>query len=340
MTLSISGLSAAYGSVKVLHDITLDVPPGVVLSVVGPSGSGKTTLLRCVAGFERPTSGTVRVGDRVVSDARHQVPPHERGIGYVSQDGAVFPHLTVGQNVGFGLAKTDRTPERIAGLLELVNLPADLAGRRPDQLSGGQQQRVSLARALARRPAVMLLDEPFSALDTHLRESTRELVGTVLRSAGVTTLLVTHDQEEALSFSDLVAVLEGGRLRQIGSPLELYDRPVDVPTARLLGSTLELQATVRRGIADTVIGPIPALGVPDGPATVIARPHQVSARLDVTGDWRVARVEFHGDHRRLTLIRLTDGPGQTTLAVSTGSHIRDGDRMSVALIGRALVVAG
>ena len=338
MSLRIAGLTAAYGSTQVLHGISLDVPAGVVLSVVGPSGSGKTTLLRCAAGFEVPTGGRVEVADRVVYDAATHVPPHERGIGYVSQDGAVFPHLTVGENVGFGLPKADRTHERISGLLELVNLSPDLATRRPDQLSGGQQQRVSLARALARRPTVILLDEPFSALDTHLREATRDLVGSVLRAAHVTTLLVTHDQEEALSFSDLVAVLESGHLRQVGTPLSLYDRPVDVPTARLLGSTLELHATVRRGMADTVIGMIPALGCPDGPATVIARPHQVAAKLAVDGDWRVARVEFHGDHRRLTLIRLTDSPGQTTLEVSTDAHIREGDRMSVALIGRSLVV--
>ncbi len=340
MSLRVTDLHASYGSTEVLHGVSLDVPSGVVLSVVGPSGSGKTTLLRCVAGFVHPTAGSVEVAGRVVSEAASYVPPHERGIGYVSQDGAIFPHLSVGDNVGFGLPKAERTKERIGGLLELVNLSPDLAARRPDQLSGGQQQRVSLARALARRPQVMLLDEPFSALDTHLREATRDLVGSVLRSAHVTTLLVTHDQEEALSFSDLVAVLEGGDLRQVGTPLALYDRPVDVPTARLLGSTLELQATVRHGMADTVIGVIPALGVNDGPATVIARPHQVSARLAVDGDWRVARVEFHGDHRRLTLLRLTDAPGQTTLEVSTDAFIREGDRMSVALIGRSLVVPG
>ena len=340
MSLRVTGLSASYGATPVLHGVDLDVPAGVVLSVVGPSGSGKTTLLRCVAGFEHPTAGSVQVAGRLVSDSWVHTPPHQRGIGYVSQDGAVFPHLTVGENVGFGLPRADRTPARIAGLLDLVNLPPELATRRPDQLSGGQQQRVSLARALARRPTVMLLDEPFSALDTHLREATRDLVGTVLRAAGVTTLLVTHDQEEALSFSDLVAVLESGHLRQVGTPLALYDRPVDVPTARLLGPTLELQATVHHGMAATIIGPIPALGIPDGPATVIARPHQVSATLAVAGDWRVARVAFHGDHRRLTLIRLTAAPGQTTLEVSTDAHIREGDRMSVALIGRALVVAG
>ena len=182
MSLRVTGLSASYGATPVLHGVDLDVPAGVVLSVVGPSGSGKTTLLRCVAGFEHPTAGSVQVAGRLVSDSSVHTPPHQRGIGYVSQDGAVFPHLTVGENVGFGLPRADRTPARIAGLLNLVNLPPELATRRPDQLSGGQQQRVSLARALARRPTVMLLDEPFSALDTHLREATRDLVGTVERA--------------------------------------------------------------------------------------------------------------------------------------------------------------
>ena len=334
--LHIRGLRASYGTTPVLHGIDLSVPAGSVLAVVGPSGSGKTTMLRCIGGFEPPTAGEVRI-DGIPVCGPVWVPPHKRSIGYVSQDGALFPHLSVGANVGFGLSRADRTPERIASLLTTVNLSPDLAGRRPDQLSGGQQQRVSLARALARRPRVMLLDEPFSALDTHLRESTRDLVGDVLRDAGVTTLLVTHDQEEALAFADLVTVLDAGTLRQVGPPQTVYERPIDVPTARLLGSTLELDAVVTHNVAQTVIGPIPALAVPDGRATVIARPHQVSARLAVDGAWVVRALAFHGDHRRLTLGQAAreDGP---TFRVSTDQPVRVGDRMVVSLVGRALVV--
>ncbi len=334
--LVVRGVRASYGHNEVLHGIDLSVPAASVLAVVGPSGSGKTTLLRCIGGFEHPTAGEVVI-DGVPVTGSVWVPPHKRSIGYVSQDGALFPHLSVGANVGFGLPRSERSPDRIAELLATVNLDPCLAKRRPDQLSGGQQQRVSLARALARRPAVMLLDEPFSALDTHLRESTRDLVGEVLRGAGVTTLLVTHDQEEALAFADLVAVLEDGELRQVGPPQAVYERPHDLATARLLGSTLELDALVTRGVAQTIIGPISALGTPDGRATVIARPHQVSAKLDVEGDWVVRALAFHGDHRRLTL-GSADAPGGPTFRVSTDQPVRLGDRMTISLVGRALVV--
>ncbi len=334
--LVVRGVRACYDATEVLHGIDLAVPAGAVLAVVGPSGSGKTTLLRCIGGFEFPTSGEVLIDCASVC-GEAWVPPHKRSIGYVSQDGALFPHLSVGANVGFGLPRAERTPDAIAELLETVNLSPDLARRRPDQLSGGQQQRVSLARALARHPSVMLLDEPFSALDTHLRESTRDLVGDVLRQAGVTTLLVTHDQEEALAFADLVAVLEAGVLRQVGPPQVVYERPSDLVTARLLGSTLELDAVVTRGMAQTVIGPIPALGTADGAATVVARPHQVAAKLDFAGRWVVRSLAFHGDHRRLTL-GTADSDTGPTFRVSTDQPLRVGDRMSISLIGRALVV--
>lgn len=337
-TLIVSDVRAAYGDTEVLHGVSLGAAAGRIVAVVGPSGSGKTTLLRCIAGFERPTGGSISIDGTPVS-GEQWVAPHRRSIGYVSQDGALFPHLSVGANVGFGLPRAERTPARISALLATVSLPPDVASRRPDQLSGGQQQRVSLARALARRPAVMLLDEPFSALDTHLREATRRLVGEALRASGVTTVLVTHDQEEALSFADLVAVLEDGRLRQLGSPQTVYERPVDVATARLLGSTLELEATVLSGVATTVIGPVPALGAADGPATVIARPHQVSARLARGGAWVVRELAFHGDHRRLTLAPAS-GDAAPTFRVSTDQPVRVGDHMDIHLTGRALVIGG
>ncbi len=333
--LSISDVRASYGPTEVLHGVSLHADPGSILAMVGPSGSGKTTLLRCVAGFNRPTSGTVTI-DGVPVSGPCWVAPHRRSIGYLSQDGALFPHLTVGANVAFGLPRAQRTRRRIADLLATVSLPEEYARRRPDQLSGGQQQRVSLARALARRPAVMLLDEPFSALDSHLRESTRRLVGDALRAAGMVTVLVTHDQEEALSCADLVAVLEDGSLRQLGSPQNLYERPVDVGTARLLGSTLEVDAVVSAGMARTMIGSTPALGVPDGPATVIARPHQITVRLAHKGAWTVRDIAFHGDHRRLTLTPVDHR--EPAYRIATDQPMRVDDRLDVQLIGCALVV--
>ena len=197
--LEVKGLAKSFHANTVLHDIDLDLQPGTTTAVVGSSGCGKTTLLRLIAGFETPDAGTITIDGRQVASPESAVAPHRRGVGYVAQDGALFPHLTVGQNIAYGLRGTARgeVRARVSELLETVSLDASYASRRPHQLSGGQQQRVALARALARHPVLMLLDEPFSALDTGLRASTRKAVAGLLTNAGVTTLLVTHDQEEA-----------------------------------------------------------------------------------------------------------------------------------------------
>ena len=214
-------LAKSFNGNAVLEDIDLRLRPGSITAVVGSSGCGKTTLLRLIAGFETPDAGTVTIAGRQVASPESAVAPHRRGVGYVAQDGALFPHLTVGQNIAYGLpgtARSARVRARVAELLETVSLDASYASRRPHQLSGGQQQRVALARALARQPVLMLLDEPFSALDTGLRASTRKAVAQLLADAGVTTLLVTHDQEEALSIADQVAVMRDGRFTQVGTP--------------------------------------------------------------------------------------------------------------------------
>ena len=197
--LEVKGLAKSFHANTVLHDIDLDLQSGTTTAVVGSSGCGKTTLLRLIAGFEAPDAGTITIDGRQVAGPESAVAPHRRGVGYVAQDGALFPHLTVGQNIAYGLHGTARgeVRARVSELLETVSLDASYASRRPHQLSGGQQQRVALARALARHPVLMLLDEPFSALDTGLRASTRKAVAGLLTNAGVTTLLVTHDQEEA-----------------------------------------------------------------------------------------------------------------------------------------------
>ncbi|MFH8249066.1 ABC transporter ATP-binding protein [Microbacterium sp. B2969] len=242
MTLRVEGVSKSFGGTEVLRDVSLDVPSGTRLALVGASGSGKTTLLRLIAGFIDPDGGVISLGERELSGNGRTIPTHRRGIGYVAQDGALFPHLSVARNIAFGLPRGAGRAERVRELLELASLRPDLADRMPHELSGGQQQRVALARALAQRPGVILLDEPFSALDTGLRSATRDAVIDVLERAGVTAVLVTHDQHEALSFGHQVGVLVGGRLVQSGDPMAVYDAPIDADVALFLGDALVFPA--------------------------------------------------------------------------------------------------
>jgi len=276
-SLELQAIRKHYGAVQALGGVDLSVAPGSRTAIVGPSGSGKTTLLRIIAGFEAPDAGRVTLGGRQLANGPEAVPAHERGIGYVPQDGALFPHLTIEGNVGFGLPRnTPRRAERIAELMDMVALDTAMLARRPHELSGGQQQRVALARALAQRPRLMLLDEPFSALDTGLRASTRKAVAQLLGAAGITTILVTHDQAEALSFADQVAVMRGGLLVQAGRPLDLYLRPRDAAVAGFLGDSIVLPAQLAGGWADCALGRV---AVNDsgrrGAAQIMLRPEQL-----------------------------------------------------------------
>jgi iron(III) transport system ATP-binding protein len=203
-------VSRSFGEVRAVVGLDLEVPARGRLAIVGPSASGKTTVLRLIAGFEPPDTGTIAIGGTVVAGEGMMVPAHRRRVGYVAQDGALFPHLSVGGNVGFGLPRTADRAARIAELLRLVSLDASLAARRPDQLSGGQQQRVALARALAVRPVVMLLDEPFSALDAELRIGTRDAVTRLLDDMAVTAILVTHDPDDAAAFATQTVTMRDG----------------------------------------------------------------------------------------------------------------------------------
>jgi len=275
--LDIHAVHKTYGQHKVLTDIHLTVAAGSRTAIVGPSGSGKTTLLRIIAGFEVPDAGQITLGDRPLADGLQAVPAHLRGIGFVPQDGALFPHLTVEGNVGFGLPKnTPNRRQRLAELMDMVALDVALLKRRPHEISGGQQQRVALARALAQSPSLMLLDEPFSALDTGLRAATRKAIAKLLSDAGITTILVTHDQAEALSFADQVAVLHAGRLVQVGRPTDLYLHPRDAETASFLGDAIVLPAQLGGGWADCALG---RLAVNDnqrsGPVQIMLRPEQI-----------------------------------------------------------------
>lgn len=284
--LRVRGLRKSFNGTPVLDGIDLTLPAGSITAVVGSSGCGKTTLLRLIAGFESPDAGTVTIGGRQVASATSTVAPHRRDIGYVAQDGALFPHLTVAQNVAYGLRERGAAGRaRVDELLETVSLDPAFAQRRPHQLSGGQQQRVALARALARKPVVMLLDEPFSALDTGLRAATRKSVARVLSDTGVTTLIVTHDQEEALSISDQVAVMRAGRFTQVGTPRQVYRQPADRFTAEFLGDCITVPGTVADGVADCSLGRIPVQAdAPEGPCTVVLRPEQLVATVISDGE--------------------------------------------------------
>ncbi|MBT0570301.1 ABC transporter ATP-binding protein [Curvibacter sp. CHRR-16] len=302
--LQLQAISKSFGAVAALQSISLDVPSGARLAVVGASGSGKTTLLRIMAGFEQPDSGLLQLGERVL--AQHDghsalnVPAHQRGIGYVPQDGALFPHLSVADNIGFGLPRNAPGREaRIRELLDMVQLDASMLARRPHQLSGGQQQRVALARAMALQPSLMLLDEPFSALDTGLRAATRKAVATLMQQAGITTVLVTHDQAEALSFADTVAVMRQGRLVQVGDPHTLYHQPVDADTAAFLGDATVLPARVLGDAAECALGWVGLRtdgvhGQPsNGPANLLLRPEQIVLQEEGASA-QVLAVDFGG----------------------------------------------
>ena len=292
--LEIRGLRKSYGGPDVLRGLDLEVPSGQLAAVLGPSGCGKTTLLRVVAGFEHADAGEIRIGDRVLAAGRTHVPPEKRRVGVVPQEGALFPHLTVEDNVAFGLPRGGRSSrqrrERVAELLSLVGL-ADLRDRMPSQLSGGQQQRVAVARALAPDPDVVLLDEPFSALDAGLRAAVREDVRAALQATGATGLLVTHDQEEALSTADLVAVVREGVVVQSAAPQHVYTAPGDLDVATFVGEAVVLPATVTQGVATTPLGRLPLLrghAGEDGAGTVVVRPEQV--RMVRAGRGVTARV--------------------------------------------------
>ena len=270
--LGIVGVSHAYGNRKAVDGVTLSVAPGELLCLVGPSGCGKTTLLRVAAGLEELQHGRIIIDGCAVAEPGYFIPPEMRGVGLVFQDYALFPHLTVAGNVGFGLHKklAGERAARIHEVLKQVGM-ADYADAFPHQLSGGQQQRVALARALAPRPRVMLLDEPFSGLDTRLREQIRDDALHVLKSSGTATLMVTHDPEEAMFMADRIALMREGQVIQCGTPEELYLRPRDPFVATFLGEVNRLPARLRGGRAETAIGSLPAT-LPDGPAEVLLRP--------------------------------------------------------------------
>ncbi len=342
-SLSVAGLSKAFGGSPVLAGLDLEVPTGSLTAVLGPSGCGKTTLLRLLGGFEHADGGSIRLGERVLCDATTHLAPERRAIGFVPQEGALFPHLDVAANVGFGLPRGQRRGGRVEELLQLVGLQG-LAKRFPHQLSGGQQQRVALARALAPEPGLVLLDEPFDALDAGLRAQVRGEVREALRAAGATALLVTHDQEEALSLADTVAVMRGGRIVQAADPQTLYRDPVDAAVAAFVGEAVLLEGQLDGDYAETSLGRLATRGAGAADATratVMLRPEQILCQapgLTAAADGprgRVLSTAFYG-HDATARIAL-EGGDREILARAVGHQLPDpGDEVAIAVEGTAL----
>ncbi|MDO5711589.1 MAG: ABC transporter ATP-binding protein, partial [Micrococcales bacterium] len=351
--LSVRGLCKSYTSGRrptlALDGVDVEVEQGAFATVLGPSGSGKTTLLRCIAGFDTPDSGVITLGGRELVSAGVNVRPYDRGVGVVPQEGALFPHLTVARNIAFGIGDRPRDwrAQRVEEMLELIGLQG-LGQRRPHQLSGGQQQRVALARALAPEPQLVLLDEPFSALDAQLRVELREEVRTLLQQFGTTALLVTHDQAEAMTLADHLVVMRAGRVVASGDPRRVYDSPIDSELGRFLGEAVVLPGILGRdggaACVDCALGRLAVVGGPDahsatGFCEVLLRPEHLSVRLVGSGDLAarpgqartstgvVIAQSFYG-HDALVRVRL-DSDVQVCVRVHGSDRFAVGDVVQV-----------
>ncbi|MFF9152221.1 ABC transporter ATP-binding protein [Streptomyces sp. NPDC014846] len=338
-TVEFRGLRREFGATVALDGLDLTVRPGEFLALLGPSGCGKTTALRMLAGFEHPDSGAVLVDGEDVT----RVPAHRRDAGMVFQSYSLFPHLDAVDNVAFGLrmrkVRTAERRARAAELLELVGL-GDKGARYPHQLSGGQQQRIALARALALRPRVLLLDEPLSALDAKVRLTLREEIRRLQQELGITTLFVTHDQEEALSVADRVAVMRAGRLEQCAEPAELYGRPATAFVAEFVGTMSRLPGELKGGTVEVLGQRLPAEGeVPDGAVDVLVRPEAVRLHTDERGGARVVATAFLGAVVRVT-VRLADGTeAKADLPAHEAAGLGAGTAVTVSLPERPVLVA-
>lgn len=372
--LVVDGVSVTHGSTLAIDDVSLSIRSGELVAVLGPSGCGKTTLLLSIAGLLPVHAGSITIGDREISRPDRTVAPEKRGVGWVPQEASLFPHLSVGENIGFavprgrgarrrsgsfpsevgegaraGHAAPASRAARIAELAQLVGL-GDLTGRAPNQLSGGQAQRVALARALAPRPDLLLLDEPFAALDTQLRTGLRREVAELLRDQGTTSLLVTHDQEEALTLADRVAVLRDGHLEQFGTPEEIYQQPASDWVASFVGDVVELPGQWRGGRVLCALGSVEASAVgftpADGEAVrLMLRPEWIVPRPDLLAqaaagaDARVASISYAG-HDAMITADLVDGPSVLLrMAAVELPEVGDDVRLAVQRPGLAFAAA-
>jgi len=329
---TVRNLTKAFGSSEVLRGIDLTVPEESLTAILGASGCGKTTLLRLIAGFDAPDSGEILLGEQLVCGDGRFVAPQHRRVGYVPQEGALFPHLDVADNISFGLVgRGRRAGHRVEELLALVGLNPLVRQRFPHQLSGGQQQRVALARALAPRPSLILLDEPFSSLDAGLRESTGRAVLEALKATQTTAVLVTHDQSEALSLADQVAVMRDGTIAQVGTPHEVYRAPADLGIAEFVGAAVVVDADVVDGSASSDLGPLHVMaGFSEGRAHLMVRPEQIElvgssmvGSSQVGVEARVVDVSYFGHDAAVHLQVLASGRRVTARVSGTSVPVPD-----------------
>jgi len=323
-------LHKSYGNTSVLHGVTFNARPGEIVGLIGASGGGKTTMLRLIAGFDYPDQGAISINGRQVASAAIRIPAEQRRVGMVFQEYALFPHLNVHDNIGFGLKGDKRTTAaRVAQMLTLIGL-GGLGDRMPDELSGGQQQRVALARALAPQPQILLLDEPFSNLDAALRAQVRAEVRAILKKTGVTCVFVTHDQQEALSFADTVAVLMNGRILQMDEPQALYRKPETRAVAAFIGESNFIPAIAHGESAQSALGVLPLDAAYHGEIDVLIRPESVRiASLSQGGiPARVMWREYYGHDQRFGLM-LDDGVTEIIARAGAWQAFTEGDRVGL-----------
>ena len=319
-------VSKSYGSELVLSDFNLDVWNGAIVGVLGVSGSGKTTALRLIAGFEKPDSGIIEMREEIISSQEVYVPPEERNVGMVFQDYALFPHLDVKSNISFGLSKHQIKSGRLNEVIDMCNLN-DYRNKLPQELSGGQQQRVALARALAPNPEVILLDEPFTSLDAHMARDLRDEVVTLLRETETTAIIVTHDQEEALSVCDVVSVLEDGKVIQSATPQEIYLNPISQTVANSVGDPNILKGFSINGMVETSLGTF--VSAYDGALDVSIRPECIELNLDSDGSYVVKECTFYGHDQ---VISFQNSKGEVFRARSLPNTIyATGDKINIAI---------
>lgn len=328
--LELCNVSKTFGATQIFDQISFTIGHGEIAAIVGPSGQGKTTILRLIAGFDSPSTGEILMDGVCVSNTESRLNPEKRGIGYVPQDGALFPHLTVAENVAFGLRRGAK--QRVEEMLRLVGLHG-LGNRRPDEISGGQMQRVALARALAPEPRMVLMDEPFSALDAAMRIEVRDEVHAILRKTGTTTVMVTHDQSEAMSIADHVIVMLDGSIAQAGSPREIYENPKNKQVAGFVGEANFVRGVASGGQISHVLGQLPYTQ-DNGNVTVMFRPEQ----LQLTSDGVRGRVEtttYYG-HDAAVGVRFENGE-RVTVRISAGAIPAVGEAVSVGAMGTPAV---